>query len=117
MALTSDDEQSVPIACTLGLSDLKTRLGELASLNSDALRHHERRGLELELVYAVEARERVHEMVRREKECCAFLNFELREDGENVRLIIRAPESARAVATLVFATFIGRAAPWLCRGC
>ncbi len=105
------------IACTLGFSDLKTRLGELASLNSDALRCHKRRGLELELVYAIGARERVYEMVRREKECCAFLDFDVREDAENIRLIIRAPESARAAAALVFVPFISKAATMLSCGC
>jgi hypothetical protein len=115
--LASGDTTSAPIACTLGLQDLKTRLGELASLNCDALKHHDRRDLELELVYVLEARERVHEMVRRERECCAFLDFDLREDAESVRLIIRAPEAARTVAAIVFAPFIGRAATALSCGC
>jgi len=113
--LTSDETQSAPITCTLGLSDLKARIGEIASLNSDALRHHEHRGLKLELVYGRQARERVHEMVRKEKECCAFLDFDIREDAENVRLIIRTPESARAAAALVFAPFIGKASALLCK--
>jgi hypothetical protein len=107
--------QSVPIACSLGLSDLKTRISEIAALNSDALRRHERHGLELELVYAPEAGERVREMARKEKECCAFLDFDIREDAESIRLIIRAPESARAAAALVFAPFVGKASTLRCK--
>jgi hypothetical protein len=33
-----------------------------------------RRNLELELVYAADATERLSEMLRKEQDCCAFLN-------------------------------------------
>jgi hypothetical protein len=103
------DAESAPVACTLGLSDLRTRMSEIASLNSQALKQHECRDLELELVYVFEARERVYEMVRKERECCAFLDFDIHEDANNVRLVIRAPESTRSAVALILASFLGKA--------
>ena len=86
------------IACTLAPGKFKDRLAWIAALNKDALRKYERRGLVLELNYAPEARERVHEMVRNEQACCAFLAFELHEAGNEIRLTVTAPERAREAA-------------------
>ena len=70
---------SSPIACTLALGAFKSRTAQIAALNQDALRKHARRDLVLELSYAPDARERVRELVRNERRCCAFLGFELHE--------------------------------------
>ena len=99
------ENETPAIACTLTSGALKARVAEIAALNKDALLHHARGDLELVLVYRVEALERVREMVRRERECCAFLSFDLRADADEVRLTIRAPEAARDAAELVFAGF------------
>ena len=48
----------------------------------------------------------VREMVRKEQQCCAFLNFELSEIDEGVRLAITAPERAREVADALFEQFV-----------
>ena len=106
-----------PIACTLAPGAFKDRLASIAALNKDALRKYERRDLLLELSYALEARERVHEMVRNEQTCCAFLVFELREAGSEIRLTITAPEMAREAADTLFEQFVANApAPSSC-GC
>jgi hypothetical protein len=103
------------IACTLAPGKLKDRLAWIAALNKDALRKCERRGLVLELNYAPEARERVHEMVRNEQACCAFLAFELHEAGNEIRLTVTAPERAREAADTLFEQFVANApAPSSC---
>ena len=45
-------------------------------------------------------------MVGKEQVCCAFLNFELIETGEEVRLTITVPERAREVADALFEQFV-----------
>jgi hypothetical protein len=84
-------------------------------LNKNALRKYERRDLELELSYALEARERVHEMVRNEQTCCAFLAFELHELENEIHVTITAPERAREAADALFQQFVANAlAPSSC---
>src|SRR5262245_34643532 len=107
---------TLPIACTLGPDDAKDRLAWIAELNRDALRSYERRERVLELHYARHAIERVREMVRREKDCCAFLTFGLHAEGNGVRLLITAPENAGAAADALFEQFAasGGGAAWGC---
>ena len=95
-----------PIACTLSIGDYKQRLTEIAVLARDALRSHERDGLTLRLKYAATAVDRVKEIVRREQECCAFLNFQLQEEGEEILVTISALEEARVAAETLFKQFI-----------
>jgi hypothetical protein len=95
-----------PIACTLAPGEFKDRLAWIAALNKDALRNYARRDLVLELSYASEARERVHEMVRNEEGCCGFLAFELHEVGNEIRLTVTAPEAARGAADALFEQFV-----------
>jgi hypothetical protein len=104
-----------PVACTLAPGAFEDRLAWIAALNKDALRKYERCDLVLELSYALEARERVHEMVRNEQACCAFLAFELHEAGNEIRLTVTAPETAREVADALFEQFVANApAPSSC---
>jgi hypothetical protein len=84
----------IPIACTLSATDYRARLAKIASLTRDALRHVERRGLTLDLRYAPEAAARVRELVEQERTCCAFLQFDLQESAEEVRLLVTAPPAA-----------------------
>jgi len=108
---------SSPIACTLALGAFKSRTAQIAALNQDALRKHARRDLVLELSYAPDARERVRELVRNERRCCAFLGFELHEGANEIRLTVTAPETAREAADTLFEQFIVDApAPSSC-GC
>jgi hypothetical protein len=107
--------EASPIACTLAPGAFKDRLAWIAALNKDALRKYARRDLVLELSYAREARERVHEMVRNEQACCTFLAFELREAGNEIRLTVTASETAREAADALFEQFVANApAPSSC---
>lgn len=99
---------ATPIACTLAPGAYEERLGWIADLNENALRSLVRRDLVLELHYAIEARARVHEMVRNEQRCCAFLTFELHESPSDIRLTITAPEAAREAADALFEQFVAK---------
>ena len=101
----TDVSESTVIACTLGVSDFRQRATWIADLNRTALRSHRRNGLQLELVYAPSALDRVREMVAREQTCCAFLSFSLREDRDGIQLVIEAPEASRDMLDTVFEPF------------
>ena len=95
-----------PIACTLGAGAYRERLAWITELNRSALQSVQREGARLTLVYDRRAGERVREMVCRERECCAFLGFELNEDGNGLMLVITAPEAARDALDALFDPFV-----------
>ncbi|MCC5625656.1 hypothetical protein [Nostoc sp. CHAB 5715] len=99
-------QEPLPIACTLTRDNLQDRLAWITELTRIALQSYERRGLVLELRYAPQAAEQVYEMVRKEKECCAFLAFALHEDDREVRLTITAPDDAKEAADFLFQQFV-----------
>jgi len=102
---------NAPIACTLGGADYTERLAWIASLNHDGLLSHQRHDAALELRYATTVRSRVHALVRKESECCAFLAFALDESHGDVRLTITAPDRVRDTADLFFEPFLTLEAP------
>lgn len=51
----------------------------------------------------------MRELIRREQQCCAFLEFELHAEDDIVRLVVTAPEEAREAAELVFEPFQSKA--------
>lgn len=106
-----------PVMCSLSGGDYQARLAWIAALNAETLRAYRRDDLRLELTYAPEARDRVREMVGRERECCAFLDFDLRDDRDAVRLTISAPERARGAADDVLAPFVPDASTTASCGC
>lgn len=99
-----------PIACTLRAGDFKARLASIAA-------GHDRNDLTLVLRYDRTAAVRVHEMVQRERECCAFLDFDISEDAGSVAVRVSASEQARVAAQTLFEQFLsGRADASAC-GC
>lgn len=97
--------ESVPIACMLEAGDFKERLAWIADLNRRVLLGSRRDDLRLELTYTPHALEDVRELMRREQQCCAFLDFDLRIEDGAVQLVVTAPEAAREAAELVFEPF------------
>lgn len=87
-------DADVPIACTLSPSDYRARLAQIASLSRTALRQVGRDGLTLILRYAPEAAADVRQLVDQERRCCAFLQFDLQETADEVRLLVTAPAAA-----------------------
>lgn len=104
--MSTDTPQTPAIACTLGPGDFKERLAWIGEVNRSALRGHRRDGLRLELIYAPDAVAQVRDMVSRERNCCAFLSFDLHEDATAVRLVIEAPEAARGAADALLEPFL-----------
>jgi hypothetical protein len=102
-----------PIACTLAPGDYHARLAWIAELARDALLGFERRELVLELRFALEAADRVREMVRKEQACCGFLTFELEETPREIRLTIRAPEEARGALKVLAVAVAAVAGAWV----
>ena len=101
--------QLQPIACTLSGEAWQDRRAWIAALVRDALRGSERDDLTLRLRFAPE--EVLQDMVRKEQACCSFLTFEMEERPQELSLIIRAPEAARAAADALFAQFTASAGP------
>jgi hypothetical protein len=95
-----------PIACTLRAGAYQERLDWIAELNRSALRGVHREGARLILAYDPVAAARVREMVRREQECCAFLQLDLDEGENELTLAITAPEAAGDMLDTVFDPFL-----------
>jgi hypothetical protein len=104
--MNTQESSAEPIACTLGAGAYQERLAWLAELNRSALRGVYREGARLILTYDSIAAARVREMIRREQECCAFLQFELDEGENDLTLAITAPEAARDMLDALFDPFL-----------
>lgn len=89
----------------------------IAALNGRSLRRHERSDLTLRLFYDAAARADVDRLVAQERECCAFLDFDIAEGRETLVLSITAPERARDAAETIFGEFTGAEKQASARGC
>ena len=98
-------DSSSAIACTLGSDEFKQRVEAIRALASRSLRRAERKPLLLSLTYGPEALDAVADLVAKEAECCSFLSFDLRHDGQAVYLTITAPIDALSAADELFAHF------------
>jgi hypothetical protein len=97
--------ETPPIACTLTADGYQTRVARIRDLAARSLRAARREPLRLHLSYAPEAAAEVRELVREEQQCCAFLQFDVREDAGGIHVTITAPEEARDAADVLFAHF------------
>jgi hypothetical protein len=84
----------LPIACTLQGASLAERAEWLRRLGSEALIEGARRGDRLELRFQAQAADDIRELVRAERECCPFLDFEVERAGEEVALSVTGPPEA-----------------------
>ena len=62
--------------------------------------------MSLQLLETAEVRERVHELIRNESTCCAFLMFAIDESPDDVRVTITVPERARDVLDEALTLFL-----------
>jgi hypothetical protein len=104
--MTHPSTDPAPIACTLTPGALRERTGWIADLNRTYLRAHRRDGGVLELAYARAALPQVRELVRREAECCAFLRFDVAEEGDLIGLRVAVPSEALEHASALLAPFL-----------
>lgn len=100
------ETSTAPIACTLGAGAYRERLAWIAELNRTALRSTRREGARLTLTFDRSAVGRVREMIHRERQCCAFLDFELCEEENNATLVVTAPEADQDALGAVFDPFL-----------
>jgi MerR family copper efflux transcriptional regulator len=93
-----------PIACTLEGGERLTRMAEIEALGRDALIAASGDGtLRFRNDRAIRAR--LAAVVAAEARCCPFLELELTEHGEELRLAISAPEDAVPAARELSAAF------------
>ncbi|MEC4718412.1 hypothetical protein RY831_04595 [Noviherbaspirillum sp. CPCC 100848] len=92
-----------PIACTLSPAEFKHRAAWIAQLTETALMAHRIHGGTAHLLYRVEAKEAVEQLVRQEQTCCAFLQFEMSETPLGVEVNITAPPETHSDAAALFA--------------
>jgi len=94
------------VACSLDAEGMAARGAEAARLlrAGSAERTVEEDGA-LVLVFrgAAGLRTEVRDLVRREKECCPFFDFELVERGEELTVVARAPAEGRELLEGLFA--------------
>lgn len=102
------DAESPEVGCRLAAADQELRLAWVKELNTAALREYRREGTRIELTYDPLAGARVREFVRREQECCPFLDFTVRQSMDAVTVVIAAPENAGEAADALFASYISR---------
>ncbi len=104
--------EGTPIACSLGASDLRRRLDEIAVVGAGSLIERSVDGENHLLRFRsdAETRRRLEAIVAAEAKCCSFLELSLQErDGELV-LSVSATEDGQPVADELAAAFDGASA-------
>lgn len=101
--------ERTPIACSLGASDLRQRLDEIAEIGADSLIERDADGGRHLLRFRSdpETRRRLETIVAAEAECCSFLELSLEEQGGELVLSVSAPEDGQSVADELAAAFAG----------
>lgn len=79
-----------PVACTLAPGEFKERATFLRRLTDRALLSHAVFRDHALLRYRLDARADVEAMVRQERACCAFLQFDIEETGDHVVVAVKA---------------------------
>lgn len=100
-----NDEE--PIVCSLSAGDMKQRLSDIADVGQASLLAVD--GMPdrpvLRFRDDAETRRRVQEIVAAEATCCAFLDLDVRQEADGLRLTISGPEHATPVIGDLVAAF------------
>ena len=82
----------LPIACTLGPGDAAARMGRWQQLAASAQQSVRRDGHRVTVRYRADPaiREELHLLTQAERECCAFAEWKLTEQDDNVALEVSA---------------------------
>jgi hypothetical protein len=101
--------QSLPIACTLSVGDLASRVAELRALGGDGLLSVTEAPGRAELHFRAgeDIRRRVQAAAAAEAECCAFLDFRVEGGREETVLTITAPNGGAGAIPQLVAAFAG----------
>jgi hypothetical protein len=92
-----------PIACTLTPNEFKDRAAWLSRLADEALLAHRIHGGTAHLLYRLEAKEAVEQLVRQEQACCSFLRFEMAQTVLGIEVSVTAPPEVREDAAALLA--------------
>jgi hypothetical protein len=97
-----------PIACTLGTSQLRQRLDEIAALGAESLLGHELEDGAHTLRFHRDDRTRrqLEEIVAAEARCCPFLDLSINESEDDLVLAIAAPEGGDQLAEALALAFL-----------
>jgi hypothetical protein len=84
----STPDEEVPVACTLGQDDGQVRMRRWRALGAAADPRAQRSGHRLEMRYAPGPgiREELERLAAAERQCCSFVTWEVRLDGEHPTL-------------------------------
>lgn len=107
---------TLPIACTLDGPSYTERVKAIRSLFAHALKGARRDGAQLHLTFDAAARAEVDDLVRKEKACCAFLDFRITKSAGVIDLTITVPADAADSADDLLAPFTPDSAAASC-GC
>jgi hypothetical protein len=101
----------LPIACSLGSSDLRAREAELAALGRRSLISVDRRdgSVTLNFTSDPETKAELERVVAAEAECCAFLTMTITV-GNSIRLAIDGPDDAAPIIEELVDAFAAEAA-------
>lgn len=104
--------EGTPIACSLGASDLRQRLDEIAEVGASSLIERSADGERHLLRFRsdAETRRRLEAIVVAEAKCCSFLDLSLEERGGELVLSVSAPQEGQPIADDLAAAFAGASA-------
>lgn len=88
---------STPIVCTLSPAVMSPRFAQIRSMTHRHLRAHRLEGSSLSLTYDLAASEELHQIVSLERDCCAFLEFDIRTLDDAIELHIVGPDESPRV--------------------
>jgi hypothetical protein len=96
-----------PAACSLGASELRQRLNQIAGLGAASLIAHSARGGRHLLRFhpGTQTRRRLEAIIAAEARCCPFLDLSLEEQDGALVLSVSAPEDGQLVADELAAAF------------
>jgi hypothetical protein len=97
------------LACTLTPADMSRRGDEIRAVGRDGLLSASRDAGAIVLRFRPAVRERVEAIVEAESRCCAFLDFTLVHEGDELVLEVRAPDGAEAAVEMLAELFAGDA--------
>jgi hypothetical protein len=104
--------EALPMACSLGASELRQRLDEIAAIGAESLigRSEEDGRHLLRFRSDARTRRRLAAVVAAEAECCSFLALSLEQRGDELVLSIGAPEDGQPIADELAAAFAAASA-------